>query len=215
MKEVTSAASARAARTRREGKGRGRGKAAILPVRTRPGKGAGQGDGTWYDAREMATDPLIDEELAAFLQSGVSVHAASRDAQNVPDMVRGLACRLSADRRRVTVFLLASQCGEMLRDFAANGAIAFVASLPSTHRTVQLKGTDAVAGPPQPGDKELVARQRAAFEFDLVTLGYAKTLPSTLVAGEWPDVVAVTFTPNAAFVQTPGPGAGAPLAAKR
>jgi hypothetical protein len=163
----------------------------------------------------MEPDPLIDEELAAFLQSGVSVHAASRDAGNVPDMVRCLACRVAADRRRVTVFLLASQCGAMLGDFAANGAIAFVASQPSTHRTVQLKATDAVVGTPQPGDEELVARQHAGFEADLVKLGYAPALPRTLVANDWPDVVAVTFTPTAAFVQTPGPGAGAPLAGKR
>ncbi len=37
----------------------------------------------------MTGDPLIDEELAAFLQAGVSVHAASRDATNVPCLVRG------------------------------------------------------------------------------------------------------------------------------
>ena len=100
----------------------------------------------------MPDTVLIDEELAAFLHSGVSVHAASRDAANVPCLVRGVGCRVSADRRRVTIFLLASQCGPMLGHFAANGAIAFVASQPSTHRTVQLKATDAQVGAPLPGD---------------------------------------------------------------
>lgn len=163
----------------------------------------------------MENAPLVDEELAAFLMSGVSVHAASRDATLLPSLVRGVGCRVSADRRRVTVFVLQSQCGRLLLDFAANGAIAFVASLPSTHRTVQLKGTDARAEAPLPGDRDLVERQRLGFEADLMKAGYDRALPRTLAGGEWDDVVAVTFTPTSAFAQTPGPGAGAPLAGRR
>lgn len=163
----------------------------------------------------MPDAPLIDEELAGFLQSGLGVHAASRDAAGVPCLMRGIGCRVSPDRRRVTIFLLASQCGRLLADFAANGAIAFVASLPSTHRTVQLKGTDARAGAPLPDDEALVARQRAAFADQLVRAGYAPEVARTLVGGDWDDVVAVTFTPTAAFAQTPGPGAGNPLARQR
>ncbi len=163
----------------------------------------------------MPDAPLIDEELAAFLQAGVSLHVASRGATNVPGLVRAIGCRVSADRRRVTAFLQASQCGALLADFALNGAIAFVASLPSTHRTVQLKGSDAKAGPTQPGDDALAARERAAFRDDLVALGYDPEMPLALTGGAWSEVVAVTFTPTSAFVQTPGPGAGAPLAGKR
>lgn len=163
----------------------------------------------------MDDTPLVDEELAAFLQSGVSVHAASRDAANVPCLMRGVGCRVSPDRRRVTVFLVSSQCARLLADFAANGAIAFVASLPSTHRTVQLKGTDARREELQPGDEALVARQREAFARDLAGAGYDRGVGHILVGDDGSGPVAVTFTPTAAFVQTPGPGAGAPLAGKR
>jgi hypothetical protein len=163
----------------------------------------------------MADTPLIDEELAAFLQSGVSVHAASRDALNVPCVVRGLGCRVSADRRRVTVFLLASQCGPMLADFAANGAISLVASLPSTHRAVQIKGGDAKVEAPRAQDRKHVVTRQEAFAADLVKLGYEAGLPAALLACDWSDVVAVAFTPGQAFAQTPGPRAGAPLEAPR
>jgi len=163
----------------------------------------------------MPDTVLIDEELAAFLQSGVSVHAASRDAANVPCLVRGVGCRVSPDRRRVTIFLLASQCGPMLEHFRANGAIAFVASRPSTHRTVQLKATDAEVGVPVAGDERLVEEQRRGLLADLVGVGYDESLPRALVGGEWSEAVAVSFTPTAVFAQTPGPGAGALLAGRR
>lgn len=166
-------------------------------------------------AATMAETALIDGELADFLQSGVSVHAASRDATNIPNLVRGLGCRVSADRRRVTIFLAASQCGRMLEDFAANGAIAFVASRPSTHRTVQLKGADAKAGVPAPGDERLVDAQREAFLRDLLKMGYDESLPRALLGGDWADVVTVSFTPSAVFAQTPGPNAGTLLAGRK
>ena len=161
----------------------------------------------------MPEAALIDPELAAFLQRGVSVHVSSRGPTNIPNLVRGIGCRVSADRRQVTAFVLASQCGALLAELAMNGAISFVATLPSTHRTVQLKGTDAKAGPPLPGDEALVARERAALVEDLVGVGYAPEMPRTLLGGDWAEAMAITFTPTAAFVQTPGPGAGTPLGA--
>ncbi len=163
----------------------------------------------------MTDTALIDGELAAFLQSGVSVHAASRDAANVPCLVRGVGCRVSGDRRQLTIFLLAAQCGRLLRDLADNGAIAFVASQPSTHRTVQLKGSDAKVGVPQPGDERLAEGQREAFLRDLVGIGYDESLPRTLLGGDWADAVAVTFTPTAVFAQTPGPNAGTLIAGRK
>ena len=164
-------------------------------------------------ATSAAATIALDPELVAFLQGPVSMHAASRDAANVPNLSRALGCRVSADRTRVTVFLLASHSGQMLADYRANGRIAVVMSLPSTHRTVQLKGEDAMVEPLQDGDHILVARYREAFVKELSGLGYSPSLPELLWAGARGDVVAVAFTVTAAFIQTPGPTAGKPLAA--
>ena len=155
--------------------------------------------------------PTLDEELAAFLQSGLSMHAASRDAGNVANLSRGLGCRVSPDRTRVTVFLLASHSGAMLADFRANGQVAVVFSKPSTHRTVQLKGADAAVEPLQDGDHILIAKQHEGFVRELVSLGYMAALPDTLLAGTRGDILAVGFTVAAAFIQTPGPTAGTAL----
>ena len=162
----------------------------------------------------MSEAPLVDAELAAFLQAGQSLHVASRGDSLEPSLDRALACRVSADRRRVTVLILASHGARMIADFGSNGAVAFVASQPSTHRTVQLKGVDATVGPAESGDAALLASQADGFARDLVSLGYAESLPRVLVEGDLGDVVAVSFTPVEAFVQTPGPGAGAPLGAR-
>lgn len=161
----------------------------------------------------MSAPSPIDPELATFIQSGgVSMHAASRDAGNVANLARPLGCRVSPDRTRVTVFLLASHAGAMLADYRANGAIAFVVTLPSTHRTVQLKGEDATLEPVQDDDHARIARQREGFVRELTALGYEGSLAAILLAGARADVVAVGFTVCAAFIQTPGPAAGTPLA---
>ena len=159
----------------------------------------------------MSDAIALDAELAAFVQGPVSLHAASRDRRNVPNLARGLGCRVSADGRRVTVFLQASHCATMLADFRDNGAIALAVTLPSTHRSVQLKGFDARLEPLQDDDAVRIARYRDGFAQELARIGYEEALPRTLLAGPRSDFVAVTFTLAAAFVQTPGPGAGAAL----
>jgi hypothetical protein len=154
----------------------------------------------------------LDAALAAFVQGGVSLHAASRNAGNVPNLARALGCRVTPDGHRVTVFLQASHCATMLADFRDNGAIALVASQPSTHRTVQLKGRDATLEPLRDDDAVRIARYREAFEGELTSMGYAPQLPRAILAGPRSDFVAVAFTIAAAFEQTPGPGAGTALA---
>ena len=166
-----------------------------------------------YHARVRATlpPPVIDAAHAAFLLGRVSIVAASRDDRNVPTLMRGLGCRLSRDRRQVTILLRASQSEALLADLRANGVIAVVFSEPSTHRTLQLKGTGATVGPLQRGDAQLLTRYRDAMLAEICPLGYAEALIRTMLSCPPQDAVAVTFRPSHAFSQTPGPGAGQPL----
>ena len=167
-------------------------------------------------ANPSGSDPVLDEELAAFIQRGeISIHAASRNAALESNLSRALGCRVAPGRRRVTIFLLASQSGAILADFRANGAIAAVFSQPSTHRTVQLKGTDAAVEAVEEGDAARIARHREAFASELASIGFPEALPRALLAGARADVVAVGFTPLEAFQQTPGPTAGTPIRSRR
>jgi len=63
--------------------------------------------------------PLLDEDNAAFVQSGVSVVAASRGADLVPSIARVSGSRVSADRRAVSVYLSHSQALELVDDVRA------------------------------------------------------------------------------------------------
>src|SRR5690348_16283875 len=114
----------------------------------------------------MPAPPILDEELAEFLQSGVSMHAASVSGLT-PQITRAAGCRVSQDRRTVTIYVAESHSQALLADLGANGAIAVVFTRPLTHRAVQLKGTDARVVEASAEDAALVDRQAAAFNSEL------------------------------------------------
>ena len=152
----------------------------------------------------------LDAAHAEFIQGGVSVVVASRNAAFEPDVVRGCGCRVSRDRRRVTVLIDRARSDSVLADFAANGMIAVVYSQPSTHRTIQLKGSDARVVKLSAADRAIAARHLRDWSEDLCRIGYTPEFANA-VRGAAPRLAAIAFTPSAAFQQTPGPGAGKSL----
>jgi len=157
--------------------------------------------------------PLLDERIAGLLTGGISINLASRGPGNEPNLTRALGCQVSPDRRRLTVFLLASQAPELVRDVRANGALAVVFSQPSTHHAWQFKGTDAAVAAALPGDPDLVAEYQRVFAAEVAPLGFPQPMIRTLLAFQPEDLLRITFTPTSAFRQTPGQDAGAPLGA--
>ena len=159
----------------------------------------------------MSAPLQLDESTAAFVQGAVSIHAASRGEGNVPLLVRAAGCRVAADRSRVALYLARSRSQALIDAVRATRAVAAVFSLPSSHRSVQLKGADAEVVPPAAGDVESVGRYVEAFAAELEPLGFSGELARALLGLEAQDLAVLWFTPSAAFSQTPGPGAGAPL----
>jgi len=153
----------------------------------------------------------LDADHAAFIQGGVSVIVASFNTELMADVVRGCGCRVSRDRRQVTVLVEPSRAGTLLDDVVANGMVAVVFSQPSTHRTIQLKGSDARIVTVTPADRAVAARHLAAWKEELSSMGYTPELAGA-VRGAAERIAAIRFTPCAAFQQTPGPGAGQRLA---
>jgi len=160
----------------------------------------------------MSGAPVLDAEHAAFVQRpGISITAASRTAANLPQLGRALGCRIAPDRGRVTILLPADQYAPLVEALRASRAIAVVFSEPSTHRTIQLKGADAAIEPIMPGDLERAARWTDDFVAGLAALGYGAGMVRSFLWCDPAGLVAVGFTPQAAFEQTPGPQAGMPL----
>jgi hypothetical protein len=155
---------------------------------------------------------LIDAEHAAFLTTaGVSISVGSRNADHLPNLTRGIGCRIADDRSRVSVFVIAEQSRDLLDDLRANRCVAAVFTEPHTHRTIQLKGRDAVIESLEAGDLKIIERYREVFTAELGALGYSGLFVRTLIDSSAGEVVAVSFSPAAAFSQTPGPKAGMPL----
>ncbi len=154
-------------------------------------------------------DFTFGREEAAFLGiEHLSIVAASSGPDNTPCVARALGRRLSPDLRRVTLFFSFGEAGELLSHVTGNRKIAAVFSLPSTHESLQLKGSDAAVGRPTKGDLQLVESYRKAFVSHLEKLGYPAPAIQAVLACEADEIAAVTFTPAAAFSQTPGPNAG-------
>ncbi|MEO8754781.1 MAG: hypothetical protein ABI624_19110, partial [Casimicrobiaceae bacterium] len=119
------------------------------------------------------------------------------------------------DRRHVTLYIAAPHSPGFLADIRASGRIAVVFTRPATHRTLQLKGDDARVRPLAAGETATVAAYVGLFAAELEPLGQSEDQARALFACADGDLVAIDFAPNAAFVQTPGPQAGTPVAVTR
>jgi hypothetical protein len=157
---------------------------------------------------EHSEAPLLDAAQAEFIQHRVAINVASRDARRVPALTRALGCRVSPDRRRVTLFVSPSRAENLLACLREHGAIAAVFTRPSTHETLQLKSEDARVVPLEAGDRESMAVYRESFVKELQKIGYTETFARAVIAALDAEAVGVAFTPAAAFVATPGPAAG-------
>ena len=162
---------------------------------------------------EASSAAPIGAEQAAFICGGVGVSAATCRAGALPNIARATGCRVSFDRRVVTLLLAATPGAAVLDDVRRTGVIAVVFTQPSTHRTLQLKGNDARIVPLEAGDLDLLERYVRAFAADVAPFGFSEAYMRALLACPPDDLIAVQFTIAAAFSQTPGPRAGEPLSA--
>lgn len=151
---------------------------------------------------------MIDNDNAAFIQTGVSISLAACAPGRRPCMSRGLACKLIDGCRRIGIALRRSQSAELLENIRLTGRVAVVFSQPTTNRTVQLKGIDAHIEAFDPADQGLIERHLAAFIPEVVALGTPAAMVQALLDYALDDMVMVVFTPSAGFDQTPGPKAG-------
>jgi len=157
---------------------------------------------------------ILDEARAAFIQQRVAINVASCSAEREPSLARAIGCRVSADRRKVTVFLAVPRSTRLLRDVRAGGGIAVVFVRPSSHESIQLKGAHAEIVPLVEGDLDAIGVYAKTFLEEIFRLGYRDPFASALAMAIGEDLVGVTFEPSAAFLQTPGPLAGTRLGSK-
>jgi hypothetical protein len=151
---------------------------------------------------------LIDDEMKAFLESEIDVFVGSRDELLVPSTVRGWGPRVSVDGASVELFIDMPAGNQPVANFRSNGRVAVVFTHPMTNRSIQLKGRCLEIGDPVSEDWAWIERHRTSFARTVAHFGY----PAHLVRNLWSmQVKRVRLSVEAAFNQTPGPGAGARL----
>ena len=151
---------------------------------------------------------IVSEELAAFLQSGLSITAGTRDAALRPDGARVYALRIHEDRERLTAYFHAKAAPAMRRNLADCPLLALSVDRPNDSRACQLKGTFLGSRRGRASERALVEQQVDGFLTQLEAIG----IPRAMTAGwlYWP-CVAVEMRVTELYEQTPGPGAGEPL----
>jgi len=154
---------------------------------------------------------LLPPDLLAMMERGVSVIVGSRDAALRPSIMRALGSKVEDGGRKVTVFVSRRQSRQLVQDVAATGYIAVVFSEPSSHRTVQLKARRALLRNAEAADEPVMARYLASMEHEIQQVGFAPHLTRAMLSHRLDDLVAITFEPEVAFDQTPGPKAGTRL----
>ena len=152
---------------------------------------------------------MIGRDLAAFLQEGVGIHLGTRNGALEPNGARALAVRVDEGGTHLEVFVAEVAAARVLPDLEANGQAAVDFGRPVDDRACQVKGTFVGARAASEGDRELVMAQWDGFLGSLEKIGIPRAATRTWVT--WP-AVAIRLRANALFEQTPGPGAGAPLA---
>jgi len=162
--------------------------------------------------RDAVETLAIDDELKAFVESGVSVVVGTRDEGLVPEIVRAWGPHVNRDRRSIRVCVPEATSVRTRTNLVGNGQIAVALSLPSTYETVQLKGRHLRTTRPSAEDLLRVDRHRESFGAVNESIG----VPRARVEAFWPRelmgsslFVTIHFAVDAVFNQTPGPFAGA------
>ena len=155
----------------------------------------------------MATP--LSPELAAFVESGISIQVGVADARGRPDGSRCFGVHVAPDREALTVYVPAPAIGEIRRCLAENPRAAAVFSRPADHRTIQVKGRLLEVHDAAEDERPHVERYRALAAETFAQIGIPNRI--FLAVNAWPSV-AIRLAVEDVFVQTPGPGAGARLA---
>lgn len=154
---------------------------------------------------------LLSPDHIALVNQGISAIVASRDSALRSSLMRAMGAHIDADGQRVTVFLRPSQSEQLLNDLKAGGPIAVVFSDPPSNLTVQVKASGATIRPAVPSDQPVLRRYLLAMQHCVGLVGYDAAYVAAMLSAPADDLVAVEFSPESAFDQTPGPRAGAPL----
>jgi hypothetical protein len=144
--------------------------------------------------------------VVEFIQGGVAVGVATRDDDLKPEFARGWGPEVSADGRSLRLCVTAPEGSQMRANLESNGAVAVGFSPPTIARAVQVKGVAPTTQEPDAADLERVERHVRSFVAEAERIGAPPELSQRMFVGA--GLVAIQFSIDEVFDQTPGPTAG-------
>lgn len=151
---------------------------------------------------------LLSDSTVAFIQREVAIDMASCSSDLRPSGCRGFAPRLTPDRARLTLYVRQQEADQLLQDVQIQDVVAVVFCLPETEAAIQIKGRQVRVAPVTPDEADQVMRYCQTFVDGIVKLGYDRQFGETYMHVDPTRLMAVSFTPEQVFEQTPGPRAG-------
>jgi len=151
----------------------------------------------------------IGPDVIARLGAGVAAVVATPDPELRPTLARAWHPQVDAGGRRLTVCVEAPPGSPMRANLERRCELAATFVLPTTYRSVQVKGTVRDVRAPTAGERRGVADHNAVFVDEVIQVG----VPAR-VAGRFLDdrgLVTVTIDVRELYDQTPGPAAGGRL----
>ena len=149
---------------------------------------------------------MLDPAVVEFIQGGVAVGVATRDDDLRPEFGRGWGPEVSAGGRSLRLCVAAPEGSRMRANLDRNGALAVGFSPPTIARAVQVKGVAGAVDEPGADDLKRVERHLGLFVAEAERIGAPAELSRRMFVGT--GLVAVQFSIDEVFDQTPGPTAG-------
>lgn len=154
---------------------------------------------------------VLTPELEAFCQSGLSVIVAAGLAGEAPVAGLGCGCRVLPDGR-MRVLIEERANAAVIEIIRRGGSLAVTFGEPITHRSIQVKGSRVTIAVADDEDRVAAYAQSDGLRRQLLEIAYPPAFAAAYCQVEdGDDVIALDMTLDTAFVQTPGPGAGAEL----
>lgn len=154
---------------------------------------------------------VVTPDLIDLLEGGVSIFVGTSSADRAPEATRAVGAIVSADRRKVTVFVPVATARRAVENLAHGREVAVGFSRTLDHVSIQIKGRCAEVRLATDAERSVCERYLGAYVEALHVIGLPRHVTRRLTV--WP-AYALEVDVRDVFAQTPGPGAGKRLEAQ-
>jgi hypothetical protein len=153
---------------------------------------------------------MIPVKIVRFLERANVSHAGTRDRNLIPHGHRVSGWRVGGDGRTLIALMPEGARPHLIESLEDNGRFSMTVEDYPAHETYQFKGRYLRHGPAGQNDVEVANRLRERFLQSVIRL-YGEQAAVPVRAFSQRPSIAVEFTVDEIYAQTPGPGAGARL----